>query len=280
VSNVGACTQAAKAAGVKIITWTLERSGPLGGGGGWYYGTSLSLTNNDGDKFELLHVLHKDVGVVGVFSDWPATTTFYANCLIQQTKNKCTNNPLYPATLGPRPRYLIDDMADSDLKNMLNECIQDNTVLYTPHDFSIGHRGAAMMFPEHTEESYIAAMEMGAGIVECDVAVTKDGELVCRHDQCDLHTSTNILVTDLASKCSIPFVAASTPTIWTEIAYPQGGAKHLVMTSPKVTSSAFPHGEVTLEYHTMYRTGDVFGSPAPPLLWTRSAQAVCDCCVS
>jgi len=40
-----------------------------------------------------------------------------------------------------------------------------------------------MQFPEHTKESYIAAMEMGAGIVECDVAVTKDGELVCRHAQ-------------------------------------------------------------------------------------------------
>ena len=85
MSNVGACTQAVKAAGVKIITWTLERSGPLGGGGGWYYGTSLSLTNNDGDKFELLHVLYKDVGVVGVFSDWPSTTTFYANCVISKT---------------------------------------------------------------------------------------------------------------------------------------------------------------------------------------------------
>lgn len=46
-----------------------------------------------------------------------------------------------------------------------------------------GHRGACMQFPEHTKESYIAAMEMGAGIVECDVAVTKDGELVCRHAQ-------------------------------------------------------------------------------------------------
>jgi len=186
----------------------------------------------------------------------------------------------HSAKLGPRVRYLVEDMEASDLKTSLQTCLNDNTMNYVAHDFSIGHRGAAMMFPEHTEESYIAAMEMGAGIVECDVAVTKDGELVCRHDQCDLHTSTNILVTDLASKCSIPFVAASTPTIWTEIAYPQGGAKHLVMTSPKVTSSAFPHGEVTLEYHTMYRTGDVFGSPAPPLLWTRSAQAVCDCCVS
>jgi len=24
--------------------------------------------------------LARDVGVIGVFSDWPATTTFYANC--------------------------------------------------------------------------------------------------------------------------------------------------------------------------------------------------------
>ena len=31
---------------------------------------------------------------------------------------------------------------------------------------------------------------MGAGIVECDVTFTKDKELVCRHSQCDLHTTT------------------------------------------------------------------------------------------
>ena len=58
-------------------------------------------------------------------------------------------------------------------------------------------------------DSYMAAIEMGAGIVECDVAVTKDGELVCRHAQCDLHTTTNILATELASKCSTPFEPAS-----------------------------------------------------------------------
>jgi glycerophosphoryl diester phosphodiesterase len=28
---------------------------------------------------------------------------------------------------------------------------------------------------------------MGAGIIECDVTFTKDRELVCRHDQRDLH---------------------------------------------------------------------------------------------
>ena len=72
---------AAKAAGVKIITWTLERSGPLGGGGGWYYGTINDNVDNDGDMLELLHVLHTDVGIEGIFTDWPATVTFYANCL-------------------------------------------------------------------------------------------------------------------------------------------------------------------------------------------------------
>ena len=35
-------------------------------------------------------------------------------------------------------------------------------------DFSIGHRGAALQFPEHTQESYEAAVRVGAGIVECD----------------------------------------------------------------------------------------------------------------
>ena len=50
---------------------------------------------------------------------------------------------------------------------------------------------------------------MGAGIVECDVTFTKDKELVCRHSQCDLHTTTNILATPLAAKCSIPFTPAN-----------------------------------------------------------------------
>jgi glycerophosphoryl diester phosphodiesterase len=50
---------------------------------------------------------------------------------------------------------------------------------------------------------------MGAGILECDVTFTKDKELVCRHAQNDLHTTTNILVTPLASTCIKPFQAAT-----------------------------------------------------------------------
>lgn len=96
-------------------------------------------------------------------------------------------------------------MQDSKLKRKLQSCA-DGTFKKT--NFSIGHRGAAMQFPEHTKESYEAAARMGAGIVECDVTFTKDKELVCRHSQCDLHTTTNILATPLAAKCTKPFAPA------------------------------------------------------------------------
>ena len=49
---------------------------------------------------------------------------------------------------------------------------------------------------------------MGAGIIECDVTFTKDLELVCRHSQCDLATSTNILQTEMANTCRQPFTPA------------------------------------------------------------------------
>lgn len=111
--------------------------------------------------------------------------------------------------LGPRPFFLVEDMQESDLKDALQEC--SNGPFYKT-DFSIGHRGAALQFPEHTRQSYEAAARMGAGIVECDVTFTKDKELVCRHSQCDLETTTNILETDLAGKCSVqPDMNIETP---------------------------------------------------------------------
>jgi glycerophosphoryl diester phosphodiesterase len=103
--------------------------------------------------------------------------------------------------VGPRPYYLVADMEDGWLKRTLASCSEGP---FEKTDFSIGHRGAALQFPEHTKQSYEAAARMGAGIVECDVTFTKDKELVCRHSQCDLHTTTNILATDLAEKCTVP----------------------------------------------------------------------------
>jgi glycerophosphoryl diester phosphodiesterase len=115
--------------------------------------------------------------------------------------------------LGPRPFFLVENMDDGALKDMLLQC---QAGPFARTDFSIGHRGAPLMFPEHTRESYIAAAQMGAGILECDVTFTADRQLVCRHSQCDLHTTTNILaIPELASQCSQPFrpadPAAGTP---------------------------------------------------------------------
>ena len=109
-------------------------------------------------------------------------------------------------TYGPRPLYLVDQMAEGPLKEQLLACADQ-----TPQRslFSIGHRGAPMQFPEHTVESNVAAARMGAGILECDVTFTADLELVCRHAQNDLHTTTNILATDLASKCTQGFQPAT-----------------------------------------------------------------------
>jgi glycerophosphoryl diester phosphodiesterase len=76
---------AAKAAGLDIISWTTERSGRIGedvllGGNDYYYQTTTEALVNDGSIFETIHVLAQDVGIVGLFSDWAATTTYYANC--------------------------------------------------------------------------------------------------------------------------------------------------------------------------------------------------------
>lgn len=74
------------------------------------------------------------------------------------------------AQIGPRPFYLVDKMKDGPLKTQLSQC----TGPFHKTDFSIGHRGAALQFPEHSKESYSAAARMGAGIIECDVTFTKD----------------------------------------------------------------------------------------------------------
>lgn len=106
--------------------------------------------------------------------------------------------------LGPRPFYLVDQMSEGALKKDLQRCAA-RTERYEPSLFSIGHRGAALQFPEHTKESYEAAARMGAGILECDVTFTMDAELVCRHAQCDLHTTTDIVLReDLRDKCTVP----------------------------------------------------------------------------
>jgi glycerophosphoryl diester phosphodiesterase len=141
-------------------------------------------------------------GSLAVLSGCSAT-----NSVVNENQTANINNSETLVQLGPRPYFLINDMDAGELKNTLKAC---ESKLLAPSDFSIAHRGAPLQFPEHTRESYVAAARMGAGIVECDVAFTKDRELVCRHAQNDLHTTTNIVaVPELNAKCTQPFVPAN-----------------------------------------------------------------------
>jgi glycerophosphoryl diester phosphodiesterase len=81
----------ANAAGLQLVTWTLDRSGPINETTQHPFGYFRTLTgalHHDGDLYPLLHALVNDIGVTGVFSDWPATVTYYDNCLLSQPQAK------------------------------------------------------------------------------------------------------------------------------------------------------------------------------------------------
>jgi len=80
----------AKAAKLDIITWTLERSGriveevlPTKGTSSpsFYYQSTLDALTNDGDIMVTLDVLARQVGILGIFSDWSGTVSYYASCM-------------------------------------------------------------------------------------------------------------------------------------------------------------------------------------------------------
>ena len=56
---------------------------------------------------------------------------------------------------------------------------------------AVAHRGASAYAPEHTLAAYRLAIEQGADFVEQDLAVTKDGVLICLHDA-SLERTTNV----------------------------------------------------------------------------------------
>lgn len=110
--------------------------------------------------------------------------------------------------VGARPYFLLDKMKPSSVKDRLGMILQSSLIFFpraklllvpyyllhfiseecartkttfTKSDFSLGHRGAPLQFPEHTIDGYKAAALMGAGIIECDVTFTKDLELICKN---------------------------------------------------------------------------------------------------
>ena len=127
----------------------------------------------------------------------------YATLLIAASASLAANaGDIVAPRPDPRPVALVAGLEDGPLKRELTACTEDPVRRTT---FSFGHRGAPLHYPEHTRESYVAAAAMGAGVIECDVTFTRDKQLVCRHAQDDLHTTTDILLTPLAARCVQPF---------------------------------------------------------------------------
>ena len=54
--------------------------------------------------------------------------------------------------------------------------------LPTERPLIIAHRGSSGAYPEHTVKAYQTAVDQGADVIECDVAVTKDLHLICLHE--------------------------------------------------------------------------------------------------
>ena len=57
--------------------------GPLAGvaaDNDYYYTSIASATHHDGQLYEILDVLARQVGIKAIFTDWASTVTYYANC--------------------------------------------------------------------------------------------------------------------------------------------------------------------------------------------------------
>lgn len=78
--------------------------------------------------------------------------------------------------------------------------------------FVFGHRGASAYRPEHTLASYDLAIAMGADFVEPDLVSTKDGVLVCRHENYIGGDSSAIVGGDTTDVASHPEFAARKTT--------------------------------------------------------------------
>jgi glycerophosphoryl diester phosphodiesterase len=74
-----------KSMGFDLITWTFERADLRQGASkaGFYYDfdPTGAAIKKDSDMYKALDVLAREVKILGIFSDWPATVTYYANCM-------------------------------------------------------------------------------------------------------------------------------------------------------------------------------------------------------
>ena len=71
--------------GFDLISWSFERvdlrKGAAGVGSYYDFDPTGTAIRKDSDMYKALDVLAKDVKLIGLFSDWPATVSYYASCM-------------------------------------------------------------------------------------------------------------------------------------------------------------------------------------------------------
>ncbi|MFG2146525.1 glycerophosphodiester phosphodiesterase [Streptomyces sp. NPDC048696] len=83
-----------------------------------------------------------------------------------------------------------------------------------PVPYVIGHRGTAGYRPEHTLGSYQHALDLGAHVIEQDLVPTKDGHLVCRHEN-DISGTTDVAAhPEFASRKATKTIDGTAVTGW------------------------------------------------------------------
>ncbi len=102
-------------------------------------------------------------------------------------------------------------------KDDQNDPVQEKTkypTLTGANPIVVAHRGASGYLPEHTIEAYTKGIEMGADFIEPDLVMTKDNQLVVRHEPM-LSGTTNVAdVPAFASKKTTKNVDGAMVTDW------------------------------------------------------------------
>ncbi|MFI1174421.1 glycerophosphodiester phosphodiesterase [Streptomyces melanogenes] len=95
------------------------------------------------------------------------------------------------AVLGTAAAGLPAAAASAQTRPEHGEARRHGTYKDLPVPYVIGHRGTAGYRPEHTLGSYQHALDLGAHVIEQDLVPTKDGHLVCRHEN-DITATTDV----------------------------------------------------------------------------------------
>lgn len=95
------------------------------------------------------------------------------------------------AVLGTAAAGLPTAAASARTRPEHGDARRHGTYKDLPVPYVIGHRGTAGYRPEHTLGSYQHALDLGAHVIEQDLVPTKDGHLVCRHEN-DITATTDV----------------------------------------------------------------------------------------